>query len=191
LYRKIPDIDKTDSFWKWQEKPNQYSDQIVRWPRNFESFLIIILFKMTTEFFWNSSRILIRILVASLSIQSFKWLLSSWRIRWPRNSCEILQGFDNFKKKMTKEFLWNSSRISSRILVASLSIQQFKWLSNSSKARWPQNFYKILLGFWSEFCSSNQKIRWPWNSYEILKDFDQIYLQELDDHRILVKFFND
>ena len=30
-----------------------------------------------------------------------------------------------------------------------------------------------------------------WNSYEILKDFDQIYLQELDDHRILVKFFND
>ena len=53
---------------------------------------------------------------------------------------------------MTKEFLWNSSRISSRILVASLSIQQFKWLSNSSKAKWPQNFYKILLGFWSEFC---------------------------------------
>ena len=152
MYRKIPDIDKTDSFWKWQEMPNQYSDQIVRWPWNFESFLIIILFKMTTEFFWNSSRILIRILVASLSIQSFKWLLSSWRIRWLRNSCEILQGFDNFKKKMTKEFLWNSLRISSRILVASLSIQQFKWLSNSSKARWPQNSYKILLGFWSEFC---------------------------------------
>ena len=109
--------------------------------------------------------------------QPLKWLLSSWRIRWPRNSCEILQGFDNFKKKMTKEFLWNSSRISSRILVASLSIQQFKWLSNSSKARWPQNFYKILLGFWSEFCSSNQKIRWPWNSCEILQWLDQNWLE--------------
>ena len=95
---------------------------------------------------------------------------------------------------MTKEFLWilwNSSRVSSRILVASLSIQQFKWLSNSSKAKWPQIFYKILLGFWSEFYSLNQKIRWQWNSYEILKDFDQIYLQELDDNRILVKFFRD
>ena len=98
LYCKIPDIDKTDSFWKWQEKPNQYPDQIVRWPRNFESFLTIILFKMTTEFFWNSLRILVRILVASLSFQSFKWLLSSWRIRWPQNSCEILQGFHNFNK---------------------------------------------------------------------------------------------
>ena len=71
-----------------------YSNQKFRWPRNSESVLIRILFKMTTEFFWNSSRISIRILVASLIIQPFKWLLISWRIRWPRNSCEIPQGFD-------------------------------------------------------------------------------------------------
>ena len=178
MYFKIPDIllveeyfriyfictckipDKTDSSWKWQEKPNQYSDQISWWPRNSESFLIRILFKMTTEFFWNSSRISIRILVASLSIQPFKWLLRSWRIRWPRNSCEILQGFDNFK---------------SRIPVASLSIQQFRWLLNSSKARWPQNSYKIILGFWSEFC------------WFILK-MTNLRIRKLDDHGILMKF---
>ena len=40
-------FDKTDSFWKWQEKPNQYSDHKVSWTRDSASFLIRILFKMT------------------------------------------------------------------------------------------------------------------------------------------------
>ena len=83
LYRKIPDIDKTDSFWKWQEKPNQYSDQIVRWPQNsFET-----LQEFWSEFWWPA-------LVSNHS-NDF-WVLG--RIRWPRNSCEILQGLDDFKK---------------------------------------------------------------------------------------------
>ena len=79
LYHKIPDIDKTDSFWKWQEKPNQYSDQIVRWQQNsFET-----LQEFWSEFWWPA-------LVSNHS-NDF-WVLG--RIRWPRNSCEILQGFD-------------------------------------------------------------------------------------------------
>ena len=59
------------------------------------------------------------------------------------------------------------------------------------KIRWPRNSYEILENDRKFDQYSDQKIRWPWNSYEILKDFDQIYLQELDDYRILVKFFND
>ena len=84
-------------------------------------------------------RISIRILVASPSIQQFKWEWKSqmstefWseffsRIRWPQNSREILQIFGSeiwlsaivsnnsddyeiLKNQMTMEFLWNSSRI--------------------------------------------------------------------------------
>ena len=83
LYCKISDIDKTDSFWKWQEKPNQCSDQIVRWPQNsFET-----LQEFWSEFWWPA-------LVSNHS-NDF-WVLG--RIRWPRNSCEILQGLDDFKK---------------------------------------------------------------------------------------------
>ena len=124
-----------------------------------------------------------------------------------------------------------NSRILIRILVASLSIQQFRWLSNFSKVRWPQNSYKILLGFWSElfwcilkmtnlrrrklddsspyeiieafWSDLSLKIRWPQKYCEILQGFqsefwlpalvsknsdDYEILQESVDHRILMKF---
>ena len=78
MYRKNPDIDKTDSFWKWQEKPNQCSDQIVRWPQNsFET-----LQEFWSEFWWPA-------LVSNHS-NDF-WVLG--RIRWTQNSHKILQGF--------------------------------------------------------------------------------------------------
>ena len=93
---------------------------------------------------------------------------------------------------MTTEFLWNFWWISIRILLTSLSIQQSRWLLTSSRNRWPQNSYKILQGFWSDFLlpwkswsifwSKNlittefwseffSRIRWPHNSYEILQGF--------------------
>ena len=90
-----------------------------------------------------------------------------------------------------------------RILVDWLSIQKFRWLSNSSQLRWPQNYFEILQGFWSDIFL---KIKWPRNSYEILQGFwsefwlsaivsnnsdDYEILQELDDHGIFVKFFQD
>ena len=96
---------------------------------------------------------------------------------------------------MTTEFF--------RILVDWLSIQKFRWLSNSSRLRWPQNSFEILQGFWSDIFL---KIKWPRNSYEILQGFwsefwlsaivsnnsdDYEILQELDDNRILVKFFDN
>ena len=87
------------------------------------------------------------------------------------NNSELLRNSSLILSEFSHRILSKFFKVFIRILVASLSIQQFKWLSNSSKARWPQNFYKILLGFWSEFCSLNQKIRWPWNSYEILIRF--------------------
>ena len=126
------------------------------------------------EFIWNSSRILIRILVASLCIQQFRWLSNSSRIKWLRNSCEILPGFDR----------------------------------NSSRTTWPWNSYEILQGFWSEFWWP-QKFQkdFDQNSFqdlndhgilqgiqmatEFFKDFDKNYFQELDDHWILMKFFED
>ena len=95
---------------------------------------------------------------------------------------------------MTTEFF--------RILVDWLSIQKFRWLSNSSRLRWPQNSFEILQGFWSDIFL---KIKWPRNSYEILQGFwsefwlsaivsnnsdDYEILQELDDNRILVKFWD-
>ena len=90
-----------------------------------------------------------------------------------------------------------------RILVDWLSIQKFRWMSNSSRLRWPQNSSEILQGFWSDIFL---KIEWPRNSYEILQGFwsefwlsaivsnnsdDYEILQELDDNRILAKFFWD
>ena len=68
---------------------------------------------------------------------------------------------------MTTEFLWNSSRI---------------WSEFSSKIRWLRNFYEILQGFWSEF--------W-WPALVSNNSDDYWILQELDDHGILVKFFQD
>ena len=57
------------------------------------------------KFFWNSPRNLIRIPLASPNIQQFIWLLSSSRIRWPWNFCEILAGFDhNFTKNLYQNF---------------------------------------------------------------------------------------
>ena len=105
--------------------------------------------------------------------------MNSSRIRWPRNSCEILLGF-------LSEF-WLSVLVS----------------NNSSGVRWPRNSYEIENGFWSEFSSKNRQ---PWNSYQILQGFqsefwwlalvsnnsdDYWILQGLDDHGFLVKFFKD
>ena len=71
---------------------------------------------------------------------------------------------------------------------------------NSSQLRWPQNYFEILQGFWSDIFL---KIKRPWNSYEILQGLgseswklvlesnnsdDYHILRELDDHGILVKF---
>ena len=120
---------------------------------------------MTMEFLWNSSRISIRILVANLCIQQFRWLSNSSRIKWLRNSCEILPGFDRNSSRTT--WPWNSYEI----------LQGFwseYWLSgivsnNSLRIRLPQNSWQILSGFiiiikWNNF-DENLRIRWPLNSY--------------------------
>jgi hypothetical protein len=88
---------------------------------------------------------------------------SSSSIRWPRNSYEI---FKNFDQNSVGQPLYPTIQ---------MTIKFFK-------SRWPQNSYEILEGFWSEFwllaiVSNNS------DDYEIL--------QELDDHGILVKFFQD
>ena len=71
-----------------------------------------------------------------------------------------------------------------------------------SRIRWSQNSYEILQGFWSEFwwpsiVSNNS------DDYEILKELDDYKIldkffqdlirifQEVDDYRILMKFFKD
>ena len=111
---------------------------------------------MTKEFLWSSSRISIRTLVASLSIQQFRWLSNSSRIRWPLSSCEILPGFD---QDFCDQKIW-----------------------------WPFNSCKILKGFWSELFS---RIRWPQNSHEILQGFrSEFWLSAIisnnsDDYEIL------
>ena len=83
------------------------------------------------KFLWNSPSILIRILLASLIIQQFIWLLSSSRIRWPWNFCEILAGFDhNFTRNLNisirkiddNGIIVNFSRIWSQFYKKSLSI---------------------------------------------------------------------
>ena len=92
-----------------------------------------------------------------------------------------------------------------RILVDRLSIQKCRWLSNSSRLRWPQNSLKILQGFWSDIFLI---IRWRRNSYQILQGLGSEFwypvlesnnsdqyqiLQELGDHGILgfwSKFFS-
>ena len=156
---------------------------------------------MTTEFLWNSSRI---------------WSELSSKIRWLRNFYEILQGF--WSEFWLLAIVFNNSddyeilqelddhgilvkffQDLIRILVAS----QFRWQLNSSRVRWPQNSCEIIQGFWSEFwwpaiVSNNS------DDYEILQelddhgilviffqDFNQNYFQELDDHRILMKFWKD
>ena len=83
--------------------------------------------------------------LASLCIQQFRWLSNSSRIKWLRNSCEILPGFDR----------------------------------NSSITTWQWNSYEILQGFWSEFwlsgivSNNSLRIRRPQNSWQILSGFDQ------------------
>ena len=114
-----------------------------------------ILLKFFRDFDQNSYEIL----------QEF-WSELSSRIRWPRNS-NIKFFFKNFDQNSFPEFdefLWNSTRILIRILVASLSIQQFRLISNSSRIRWPQNFCEILPGF----DQNSSRITWHWNFYEIL-----------------------
>ena len=54
------------------------------------------------EKFW---RIWIRILEAILSIQQFRSLLNSSKIKWPQNSCEVLPGFD--QNPSIIGWLWN------------------------------------------------------------------------------------
>ena len=109
---------------------------------------------------------------------------SSSSIRWPRNSYEI---FKNFDQNSVGQPLYPTIQ---------MTIKFFK-------SRWPQNSYEILEGFWSEFwllaiVSNNS------DDYEILQelddhgilvkffqDFDQNYFLELDNYRIHMKFFKD
>ena len=135
-------------------------NQKIKWPQNSDKMFQ----EFQSEFWWqalasnhsNDFWDLEELDDHGILVKFFKDLITS-RIRWLRNSYEILQEF------------------SSRIPVASLSIQQFRWLLNSSKARWPQNSYKIILGFWSEFC------------WFILK-MTNLRIRKLDDHGILMKF---
>ena len=61
--------------------------------------------------------------------------------------------------------------ISIRILAASLIIQQFRWLWNSTRIRWPQNCHENFQWFQSEFWWPAsliiQQFRWLWNSTRI------------------------
>ena len=104
LYCKISDIDKTDSFWNWQEKPNQYSDQIVRWPQNSKKIFDQNSFETLQEFrseFWglvlvsnhsNDFWVLEELDDHRILVKFFKDLITS-RISWLQNIYEILQGF--------------------------------------------------------------------------------------------------
>ena len=56
------------------------------------------------------------------------------------------------------------------------------WSELLSRGRWPQIRCEILQGFWSEFW-------WPAIVSNNSDDYE--ILQELDDHGILVKFFQD
>ena len=71
--------------------------------------------------------------------------------------------YEILKNQMTTEFLWKF-----------LGFDQ-----NSSRNRWPRNSHEILQGFLSEF--------W-WPALVSNNSDDYQILQELDDHRILMKF---
>ena len=126
--------------------------------------------------------------------------LECWSEFWNSGVC-----LANIPVRKSISWPLNSSNIpinTIRILVDWLSIQKFRWLSNSSRLKWPQNSFEILQGFWSDIFL---KIKWPRNSYEILQGWSEFWLsavvsnnsddyeilQELDDNRILVKFFWD
>ena len=95
---------------------------------------------------------------------------------------------------MNPESLLNSSRISIRILVAILIIQQFRLLWNSTRIWGPWNSCEILPGF-DQNSSRNlekyfdEEIRSIWNSCEILLGFNQNSIQELDVYGNLLEFW--
>jgi hypothetical protein len=121
---------------------------------------------MTTEFLWNSPGILIRIL-------EFEHIIL---VKFFQDLIRVLQALDDhgILMKFFKNFDQNS--------VGQPLYPTIQMTIKFFKSRWPQNSYEILEGFWSEFwllaiVSNNS------DDYEIL--------QELDDHGILVKFFQD
>ena len=144
---------------------------------------------------------MIRILVASLNIQQFRWLLNSSKIRWPQNSCKVHLGF-------WSEFCWFMKM--TNLLIRKLddhgTLMKFLkgfWSEFLSRIRWPQNSCEIFQGFRSEFwwpafvsnSSDDYEVLQELDDHGILvkffQDFNQNYFQELNDHRILKKFFKD
>ena len=118
---------------------------------------------MTTDFFWNSKK---------------NWSEFFSKIRWPRNSYEILQEF-------WSEFWWqalvsNNSDdyqilqeiddhgILMKDFDPNSGCQENPDLNTDQKIRWPRNCCEIPREFWSGLFS---KIRWPRNSYEVLEGF--------------------
>ena len=126
--------------------------------------------KIWSKLSWKFSMILIRILVASLIIQQFKWLVSSSRIKRPWNSLKFCQ-----------DLIWILQEIFINIPIRKLDDYRIivKFIHDLirifSRIRWPQNSCIILQVFLSEFrwLLSSLRIRWPWNSCEILPVFDQ------------------
>ena len=114
-----------------------------------------------------------------ISARFGQFLISSWREKGHEPS-RAEPSWKSFSSSSGSSQLGSDSS-----LVASLSIRQFRWLSNSSRIRWPWNSCEIPKEFWSEFFSM---FKWLWNSF---KDFDQYYFQEFDEHKIFMKFFKD
>ena len=148
FFRNSPVI--SSEFCNWFD---QYSDQKIRWSlnpsnipiRKVDDHWILPIFWYNSDDYW----ILQEIDDHGILVKFFKDLI------------RIL-----FKNKMTTEFLWNSSRISIRILVVSLSI-------NSDD-------YEIL-----------QELDDKGILVKFFQDFNQKKIQELDDHRIHMKLFKD
>ena len=175
---------------------------------------------MNPESLLNSSRISIRILVASLIIQQFRLLWNSTRIWGPWNSCEILPGFDqNSSRNLEKYFdqeirsIWNSCEIllgfnqnSIQELDVYGNLLEFWWpdlLSNdsddwnSSRIEWPRNYCENFHWFRLALSSNNSDDDWVLQELDdnrifvkFVMDFIKIH-QEIDDHRIIVKIFID
>jgi hypothetical protein len=119
------------------------------------------------------------------SDQKIRWPRKSYqnyfeRIRWPRNSCEILQEF-------WSEFWWpalvsrNSDdyRILQKLDDHGIFVKFFQDLIRILQV-W--DYHGILQKFWSEF--------W-WPSLVSNNSDDYQILQELDDHRIIMKLSRD
>ena len=99
----------------------------IRWPQN--SFEILQGFR--SEFWWPQK------FQRDFDQNSFQDLNDHGILQGIQMATEFFKDFDQnyFQELDETEFLWNSLRILIRILVASISFQQIRWLSNSSRIR--------------------------------------------------------